>query len=495
MKKIIVVFLILTVSCFAILTEEQSRQFLSEAIKLWGKGDFQAASKKMDDAITGSISAREIPWFWYFKAKVDIYNDRVDIAKENLETLLTFTNIEEIRDLYNKISIFNNPESVEINGYDFKFVEEYMGKEGLTEYFYSPVGLAVYGEIIYLIDKENKRLIKIKNGSIVDIKKLSFTPKSIATDSFGNLYISSNDAIYKNGKLLYSNLKSPIIAGVDRAGRIIVVDTTKIYAFGDKKTEKMLPIPTITLDCEINYENLYILDAYSGKILVYDLYTFKKKGEIPLKEKIWSFEVTPAGRIIYFIGNKIYVDGRQFEVNSTPMFIEYSYPNLFVIDWKEDVVKRYLLKDDLPIFVKVEDFETKDATLTLNVSVEDFFGNDIYLASEFLNLYEEDVREYIDINGKTITKDATNIASKNLLTDRFLGKTLYEDKNWKYTGGAKIAFKNRGKYVWQLTYNYAKIFPIPLVRVAVKFEMFDKKYSDIVIYTEDVISGEASKGD
>ncbi|ABR30673.1 hypothetical protein SU69_04145 [Thermosipho melanesiensis] len=495
MKKFIVFFLILTISSFAILTEEQSRAFLSEAIKLWSIGDFQAASKKMEDAITGSISAREIPWFWYFKAKVDIYNDNVNEAKENLETLLTFTNFDVIRELYDKIQTFNQPEDIEVKKYNFKFVESYTGKNGLTEYFYSPVGIAILGDKIFVIDKENKRLIEYTKGKMTYIEKLAYTPKSIAVDSFGNVYISSENSIYKNNEMIYSDLRSPIIAGIDRSGRLIVVDATKIYIFGSEKIEKMLPIPTVTIDCDINYENLYILDAYSNKIIVYDLFTLNKKDEIPLKTKIWSFEVTPAGELIYFDGKNIFVGNVTFEINSFPMFIEYFYPHLFVIDWKENKINRYILKDDLPIFVKIEKFETSDATLTLNVSVEDFFGNDIYLASDFLNLYEEDVREYIDIKGYVQTKDATNVSSNNILTDRFLGKIVYGSKSWKYTGGSMNAFKEKGKYIWKITYNYAKIFPIPLVRVAVKFEILNEKYSDIILYTEEIVGGKTSKGD
>lgn len=355
MKRLVpLLYLLVSVVSFSILTEEQSRAFLSEAIKLWSEGKYAEASLKMDDAMTGSISAREIPWFWYVKAKIDVYNDQVDAARENLKTLLTITNIPEIMELYKKIEVFNSPENFEVKEYKLKFVNSVSGKEGLTEYFYSPVGLAVYGEKVYVIDKKNKRLIVLDDFKMSNIIKLPYNPRSIAVDSFGKVYISSEDSIYtlENQQPIYTGLKSPIIAGVDRANRLVVVDASKIYIFSDSVIEKNLPLPTIALDCDINYENLYILDAFSNQILVYNLYTLELKDKIKLKDKIWSFEITPAGQLIYFDGNKIIAGESEFKINSTPMFIEYSYPHLFVVDWKSDTINWYLLKDDLPIFVK-----------------------------------------------------------------------------------------------------------------------------------------------
>lgn len=466
--------------------------FLSEAIKLWSQGNYEEASKKIDSAMIGSISAREIPWFWYMKAKIDVYNDKVDIALENLKTLLTITNIPEIFDFYRKIKEFNNPTMENKNEmeYKLKFVNSFSGKEGLTEYFYSPVGLAVFGEKVYVIDKKNKRLIVLKDNKISEIHKLSFKPKSIAADSFGNVFISSDDSIYKFGsnEPIYTNLKSPIIAGVDRANRLIVVDATKIYVFGEEIIEKNLPLPTIAIDCDINYKNLYILDAFSNQILVYDLYSLNLDRVIKLKEKIWSFEVTIDGRIIYFDGNRIIVDGKEFEIGLTPMFIEYSYPHLFVIDWKKNLINWYILKDELPIFLKIESFEIEKDALTAKICVEDYFGDDIYLLKDFLNLYEEDVREFTQIEGYVDTVVATNITSKNLVTDRFLGKIIMEKDSWKYTNGAPTFFNEKGKYKWKLTYNSAKIFPMPLVTVSIRLELLDEKFSDIFVYTEEIVN-------
>ncbi|ACJ75393.1 conserved hypothetical protein [Thermosipho africanus TCF52B] len=499
MKRLVpLLYLLVSVVSFSILTEEQSRAFLSEAIKLWSEGKYAEASLKMDDAMTGSISAREIPWFWYVKAKIDVYNDQVDAARENLKTLLTITNIPEIMELYKKIEVFNSPENFEVKEYKLKFVNSVSGKEGLTEYFYSPVGLAVFGEKVYVIDKKNKRLIVLDDFKMSNIIKLPYNPRSIAVDSFGKVYISSEDSIYtlENQQPIYTGLKSPIIAGVDRANRLVVVDASKIYIFSDRVIEKNLPLPTIALDCDINYENLYILDAFSNQILVYNLYTLELKDKIKLKDKIWSFEVTPAGQLIYFDGNKIIAGESEFKINSTPMFIEYSYPHLFVVDWKSDTINWYLLKDDLPIFVKVESFETSDATLTAHVCLENYFGDDIYLAKDFLNIYEEDVKEFAQIEGEQDTVYPTTDISKSLLTDRFLGKVIVKNDRWKFTGGAPIDFEKRGKFKWKITYNYAKIFPLPLVKVSVKFEVADEKFTDIFVYTEEVVNGgEANKGD
>ncbi|QTA37264.1 hypothetical protein JYK00_05835 [Thermosipho ferrireducens] len=498
-EKLIVLVLgliLIGTSVFGLLTEEQSRKFLSEAINLWKERQYESADKKMLDALTGSINAVEIPWYWYFQSKLDVYVGQVDKAIENLKTILTITNSKEISELLKKIKKFRIPENSISKNFKIKFIDSFSGVVNGKEYFYSITSIAIFGDKIYLTDYENKRIIILKDRVLWKIIKTNYKPKYITIDSYGRVYVLSDNSLFNlnTDKPILENLASPIIAGVDRADRIVMVDMNGIIIYDHGKLiRKELKQPFIPLDADINYKNLYILDGFNNRIVLFDIYTLDYVKEIPLNKNVWSFEVSPDGEIIYLEGNTLIAGNTKFSLKSSPMFIEYFYPHLFVIDWKADKITWYLLKDEKPIFINIDNFKTTESTLTAQIRIEDYYGDSIHLAKDFITTFEQDVREFASVTYETLDASIVNLKKDSgieVITERFLGRIVNGNtKLWIYTGGSPLFTKKKGKLVWKITYEYARPTLFPLMRFTVQVNIVDEIYSDTIIFTEGEING------
>jgi len=84
-----VLLLILTVCAFSgIVTEEQARDFFSDALQSWYEGDVSHAREMMERALSGLVYVGDIPEFWYLTAKIEIETGLVEKAREDLKTIL-----------------------------------------------------------------------------------------------------------------------------------------------------------------------------------------------------------------------------------------------------------------------------------------------------------------------------------------------------------------------------------------------------------------------
>ena len=492
--RLLIAFFVLlkVITIFAVIDEETARDYFSKALEFAYSGDFKSAFEYSKKAMSGRIYVQELPYFWYLRGRLGIINGYVDKSLEELKNYTSLVRNDDIQNLMQKVDYYRKLDLSPSKNFIMSYIDSVKGSVKDIEYFQTPTSLAVYGDEFVLLDSKNKRLAYFKNNKLLKIKKISRDIKQIAFDRNGNLYLLGSKSLYnEQGLELMNDLQVPFIAGSDREGNLIIVDFDRVIkynTFSNKPVIQGIGQRLFALDAEITVDKLYVLDALKQKILVFRIDTLEKIQEITLPEKVWSFEVTPYGDIIYLGKGRIVANGQEFPVKDTD-FIEYAYPTLFLIKWKGNTIEQYVLKDDKPIFVNIKDVAFDENYAYAYLSIEDLYGDEIHYIKHSLAIFEHDVymptEIYPEIRDVGIVK-----------LDKCAGEVItYKLQDLRVTGNCPILSKltgstrdfdgmSRKKLYWVAKWAYLRPIPPGIIKLTAKVAIKEEVFYDTMFYTE-----------
>ncbi len=492
-KKLVVVFaILLTALTFSkVIDEETARSFFSEALKEYYLGNFDKAYENSLKSLSGRVYLQELPYYWYLRGKLGIIQGFFEESIKQLNSYTDLVRQEDIENLKKTAFFFQDIKLNMGTNYDFSYVSKIEGKIRGIEYFYNPNSLSAYGDKFYITDPKNKRLVTVKSGKIVNIQTLKFEPKQVFANRYGEIFILDNNKLYnEKGEVLLENLRTPYIAGDDRDGRLYIANFDRITIFNpsDKmKIDKKLDTNIFVMDAEMTCDYLYILDGVRQRILVYDTQNLDFVKSINPPFKTWSIEVTPYDELIYLGEGKIYISGKTFDVSDVN-FIEFSYPNIFLIKWKGNLVEHYYLKDENPIFIAIDKILFDDNYGYVYVRVEDFFGNNLNYVQNILKLYEQGVIVNSDISIENYDKKTVEVKSCTGLLISYRFKNLRTYGNCvplnRYTGGGT---KDPRSFYYVMRYKYIRPVPPGALKIDAKIDFKNGSYLDTMFYTEALI--------
>lgn len=491
--------ILLPTKSLAVIDEETARDYFSQALIKMYQGNFQKAYELSKQALSGRVYVNELANFWFLRGRLAIANGLIDKAIEEFGTFTQLVKNDDIDNILEKVRYFRNINLSPSKNFELKYIGNASGIIKGIEYFQTPVSVAVYGDSYCVLDSKNRRIVYFKNNRMTNIKKVSHDIKQIIFDRNGLLYLVSENAIYNDSEYeLLKGLRSPIVAGFDRNGNMYIVDFDRIVLFNvysNNITEHKLQKVTPALDAEITIDKLYILNGLTQEIDIYDLKNFSKIQSIKLSEKIWNFEVTPYGDIIYPGKDGLIANDQKFDIKGIDL-IEYSYPNLFVMKWKNKQIEHYVLKDDKPLFVNIERLEFDDNFVYAYISVEDLFGDEVHYIQHSLSIFEHDVYAPSDVYSSQITpKYITLKECKGELTIyrlqslRVLGNCPILNK---FTGAPTYqkAIENSKKLIWIAQWKYIRPIPPGLIKVSARVTFKNNVYYDTTFYTSTLIKSE-----
>ena len=397
MKQFVLVLSVIASLCLAITNEEQARELFARALESWYAGDVVAARESMSQALSGLIYITDIPEFWFFTAKLDIDVGNTAKALEDLRTLLVLAPTkDEAISLVKEIETFINPlvpSTPTLSGEIFKIE----GFKNGVEYFYSPVSVTTLGRTICVADKVNSRLI-IHGPSGYTIHKLSFKPESVVCNAFKYLYVAGEDKLalfdLENNRVetLASNLLKPVLAGLDRLGRLWGADVDRLFCVEDGKIRFFELDDFYSIqDVEVGLKGIWILDIFKNRIVLFD-FNMRKVLELPAHGS-WNFELTLFEEPFILKDDTLFLvrkDGL-VELGKFPqafVTMEYNYPFLFLMDFKAHSVHVVLLKGKEPILVKIDSLSFDQDSLILSVRVENIFAEPIPILGDMFQVRE-----------------------------------------------------------------------------------------------------------
>ena len=481
---------------FAVIDEETARNYFSQSLLEMYKGNFEKAYDLSKKALSGRVYVNELSNFWFLRGRLAIANGLIDKAIEDFNTFTQLVRNDDIDNLIQRVNYFRKLNLSPSKSFELKYINSSSGVVGGIEYFQTPISVAVFGDTYCILDGKNKRIIFFKNNRMTKIKKVSKELKQIFYDRNGNLYLLSDKSLHNEDELeLVNNLRLPYIAGSDRDGNLYILDFDRIViynTYSNSVTEKKLPQVSITLDAELTVDKLYVLDGLRQVIDVYSLRDFTKIDSVKPSEKIWAFEVTPYGDLIYLGKNKIIAGKQEFEIQNADL-IEYSYPTLFLIKWKTKSIDIYVLKDDKPVFVNIDKMLFDDNYAYAYVRVEDLFGDDIHYIQHSLSVFEHDVYVPSDVTSSLLPTKYLSLkeCKGELISYRLQGVWI--------TGNCPIISKFTGspssdKFIdkimrlnWIVRWSYMRPVPPGVIKLTAKVSFKNATYFDTSFYTQQLI--------
>lgn len=496
--KLLVIFLVLSFVNFgfSVIDEETARNYFSQSLLEMYRGNFEKAYELSKKALSGRVYVNELSSFWFLRGRLAIANGLIDKAIEDFSTFTQLVRNDDIENLIQRINYFRKLNLSPSQSFELKYISSASGIMNGIEYFQTPVSIAVFGDTYCILDSKNKRIIFFKSNRMTKIKKVSKELKQIFYDRNGNLYLLSDKSLYNEDELeLVDNLKSPYIAGSDRDGNLYIVDFDRIViynTYSNLVTKKKLPQVSITLDAEITVDKLYVLDGLRQVIDVYSLRDFTKIDSVKPSEKIWAFEVTPYGDLIYLGKNKIIAGKQEFEIQNADL-IEYSYPTLFLIKWKTKSIDIYVLKDDKPIFVNIDKILFDDNYAYAYIRVEDLFGDDIHYIQHSLSVFEHDVYVPSDVTSSLLSNKYLSLkeCKGELISYRLQGVWIAGNCPIisKFTG-SPLSDKFIDKMMrlnWIVRWSYMRPVPPGVIKLTAKVSFKNATYFDTSFYTQQLI--------
>lgn len=496
-KRFIIFLILLFVGFgFAVIDEETARNYFSQALLEMYSGKFKEAYETSKKSLSGRVYVNELSHFWFLRGKLAIVNGLIDKALEDFATFTQLVRNDDIHNLIEKVNYFRKLNLSSSKSFEMKYISSASGIVNGIEYFQSPVSLTAFGDTYCILDSKNKRIVFFKNNKMTKIKKIKSGVKQIFFGKDGSLYLLSDKSLYdENEYELVNNLKSPYIAGSDRDGNIYIVDFDRILVYNvysKEFVEKKLPQITMALDAELTVDRLYILDGLRQVIDVYNLRNLTRVNSIKTKEKIWSFEVTPYGDIIYLAKNKVVAGEQVFEVQGADL-IEYVYPTLFLIRWKTKLIDTYVLKDDKPVFVNIDKIEFDDNNAYAYIRVEDLFGDDIHYIQHSLSVFEHDVYVPSEVTSRLLSVKYLSLkeCSGELISYRLQGVWVFGNCPIisKFTGSPTNDnfIDKRVKLNWLIRWAYMRPVPPGVIKLTAKVSFKNATYFDTSFYTQQLI--------
>lgn len=481
---------------FAVIDEETARNYFSQALLEMYSGKFKEAYETSKKSLSGRVYVNELSHFWFLRGKLAIVNGLIDKALEDFGTFTQLVRNDDIDNLIQRVNYFRKLNLSPSKSFELKYISSASGIVNGIEYFQSPVSLTAFGDTYCMLDSKNKRIVFFKNNKMTKIKKLKNDIKQIFFGKNGSLYLLSDKSLYdENEYELAKNLKSPYVAGSDRDGNVYIVDFDRVLVYNvysKESVEKKLPQITMTLDAEITVDKLYVLDGLRQVIDVYNLSDLAKVSSIKPKEKIWAFEVTPYGDVIYLGKNKLVAGEQVFEVQGADL-IEYVYPTLFLIRWKTKTIDTYVLKDDKPIFVNIDKLEFDDNNAYAYIRVEDLFGDDIHYIQHSLSVFEHDVYVPSEVTSSLLPVKYLSLkeCTGELISYRLQGIWIFGNCPIisKFTGSptSDNFIDKRTRLNWVVRWAYMRPVPPGVIKLTAKVSFKNATYFDTSFYTQQLI--------
>ncbi|MCD6449032.1 MAG: hypothetical protein J7L34_00810 [Thermotogaceae bacterium] len=552
-KKILIwILIIFSVAAFSLSDEEKARLSFDNAMKLWLSGQPEKALKLLEETLYKPIDVRDIPKFWYLKAKIEVDFGNVDDAIKDLRNVLAIDpGSVEVVYLLKRIEYLLDK---------IKFEKKYKTKELFTvngirnsiEYFYTINDVAAFGDTVFGIDSANKRLLVFKDKNLWSTINLSFTPVTIAVSQWGDVFISSKRSVYRwiygthTTTEVATNLNTPVLAGFDRSGNLWGFAGFRIFKIsGEDISFYDFDSRILPMDCEVAKDGLWILDVIHRRIVFFSFEREIITKGVPLPFNVRAFEATPLGDFllltddgeIYALKNgenavKLPIDGK-----NTVAF-EYTYPVLLLTDWRKRQLKAYIVSDGAPVFVNIDNLEYNEQKRAFDISVrvENIEGEPMPFASHYTYFFIDNskvmqkpvfdlksvpfYRSTIDfISDKLphikrgIGYDilvTTNVFYKkgDILSLRDKGVRLYLDDFPKDETLRWLAFRSGGdvsssgpvnsyRQIWKAEIPYIPGIETKITSISAQVALFDEIYSDTLFYVERGIyeeSGNPSEG-
>ena len=545
-KKIMIwIFVVLAAVAFSLSDEEKARLSFDKAMHLWLSGKVEEAMTVLKETLYKPIDVRDISKFWYLKARIEIDLGKVEDAVKDLKNVLAIDSTSvEVVSLLKRIEYLLDERKFE-KKFRVKKLFAVNGIRNSIEYFYTIDDVAVFGDTVFGVDSANKRLLVFKDKELWDTISLGFTPLTVATSQWGDVYISSRKGVYKwiygthTTTEVATNLNMPVLAGFDRSGNLWGIAGFRIFKISKGNIsfyhfdEQLLP-----MDCEVTADGIWILDVIHRRIA---LFSFERKvvtKSVPLPFNVRSFEVTPLDDFLLLTDDgKIYVlkDGKHIVKlpidGKNVVAFEYTYPVLLLTDWRKRRVEAYIVSDGAPVFVNIDklEYDAQNHVFNLDVRVEDLQGDPMPFANFYTYfsidgsraggnavfdlksaLFYRSAIDFISDKLPYIKRDVgydvlvpTNVFYKkeDILPLRDKGVRLYIDDFPKDETLRWLSFRSGGdisslgplssyRQIWKVKIPYTPGINIKITSVSAEAVMFGEVYSDTLFYVERGVYGE-----
>ncbi len=542
-KSLIVFLTILTVFTFGLTSQDKAKLALGEIVDYWFSGRYEDALNKINKVLELPVDPFDLPRFYYMRSKIEIDLGKIEDAFKDLRSMIgvslgTPEIISTLKEMEFLTGVKKIPENLRVS----RFVT-IPGIKGGVEFFYTVEDMAIWGDKIYAIDRVDSRLLVYNYDHLERTINLPFHPLSIEASPWGSLFMSTTKgSIYEyNGSLkkIVGGMRSPILAGFDRAGKLWGMDGYYVFWIDENGFhKKKLSISMIPVDCEVNYSGFWILDALNRRIILISKDDFTVLRIIPLPVGIRAFEVTPLGNMFLLSSKgKVYYFKNMKELVevgiSSPGIVgfDYVYPFLMYADWENHRIEVNLVTEGEPFIVKVVSYKRKNGNVEVNLRIEGFNGEQIPFADKFL--YAEidggRIKPLVEMTPKKVDsyKSSKDFLTDRLprLTDRFGVDVLvppdaYSSKNDIITlrsKGVRLFVTGKGgevlknlsvmsggeededtyqswKNLWKVKFSYVPDVSVRVHTVSVGLKIFDRSYSD-TFYLVDKGTGISGSGE
>ncbi|KLO24937.1 hypothetical protein X274_01475 [Marinitoga sp. 1155] len=410
-----------------------ARRLFSESLNSFFSGKKYEARLKLEEAMSNQIYLRDVPYFWYFAAKLDLLLGNIEKAKEDLNNILFFSpsNTEAIS-LLNFINSLNNIEKIispEIKIKEFKQIKNIINA---NEKYFMANDFLIVNSYIYLLDIQNKLIyytnldnsyenwIKFENAIGKD-----FIPLNIYYDERTDyFYVSGNTGLYviKNFSLQkkfyfekiskYDNL---LLIGLDKVGRfwtyyaknnsILILDY-----YGNLLEKIALDNNYIITNGSFSEEDINLIDIKNKQVLVFSTYSKKIESIIPLKNSHKPLNIVSLPYNIFLIsfmndGTYLYQNGKFIKLfdfsyllnynNGILMKFDYSSYKLILdqVDFVGDIVPYH-------VFLYGIDFDVPKMMINLKISTISPGSNFINFINRKIYITDSEGRYAFDYNKK-----------------------------------------------------------------------------------------------
>ena len=234
-KRLILIFVAVSFFVFGISPQEEAKLMLGKIVDNWFRGDYEKALSDINTALDMPVDPFDIPKFYYMRAKVEVDMGNIGSAFRDLRSMLAVSLgtpevISMLKDMEYLTGSRRVPENLRVSR-----ILSIKGVLNDVEYFYTVEDVAISSDKIYAIDRVNSRfLIYNEDGVLEKAVSLRFHPLSVESSPNDTVYLSTTSGEiyeYADGSFrkIYSGLRSPILAGFDRTGRLWWIDGYNVY--------------------------------------------------------------------------------------------------------------------------------------------------------------------------------------------------------------------------------------------------------------------------
>ncbi|WP_143148370.1 ligand-binding sensor domain-containing protein [Marinitoga hydrogenitolerans] len=378
-----------------------ARKLFSESLDSFFSGKKYDARLKLEEAMTNQIYLKDVPYFWYYAAKLDLLLGKIEKAKEDLNNILFFSpsNSEAIS-LLNFINSLNNIEKSLSPQIKIKELKKIKNIINANEKFFIANDFIVINSFVYLLDIQNKLIYYtnldnseenwIKLNSVID---KNFIPFNIYYDERTDyFYISGNTGLYviknfsQQKQFFFEKINkftNLLLFGIDRSGRLWTFyaknNSIIILDYAGNSLEE-IPLDNKYVITSGNYfENkISLIDIKNRQILQFSTITKKIEKVFPIKSKHLPLSIISLpynNLLISFMNDGTYL----FQDNKFTKLFDFSYLLNYNngILMKFDYSKYELVLDQIDfisdispyyVFLYGIDFNVPDMTINLKIN-------------------------------------------------------------------------------------------------------------------------------